>query len=246
MSVRRMAGLNKTCSVNMVCNALGASVGRPAIFLDRDGVLNENRADYVRSWEQFAFLPGTFAAMRALSSLGAPIVVVTNQAGVGRGLIPTEAIDDIHQRMSAEIVSHGGRIEQILWCPHTVDDACDCRKPSPGMLVHAAEQLGIDLAASILVGDAETDIEAGRRAGCRTVLVMTGRGREAVNALATARRGGIVPDAVAADLSAAVPFVRQILPSVHGRQSWWQQLAHQQPSLAVDGLVSHGAHAGKG
>ena len=225
---------------------MGALVGRPAIFLDRDGVLNENRADYVRAWDEFVFLPGTFAAMRALSTLGAPIVVVSNQAGVGRGLIPRRSVDEIHQRMSEEIARQGARIERILWCPHTTADDCACRKPKPGMLLRAAEQLGIDLAASVFVGDAETDIEAGRKAGCRTVLVLTGRGQAAAAAIGrgTCRDG--VPDAVAEDLHAAVSVVRRMLAPAAAHRTWWPWLRHTQPSLAADDLVFRGWPVGEG
>src|SRR5690349_14717817 len=101
---------------------MGATVGRPAIFLDRDGVLNQNRANYVRSWEEFAFLPGTFQALRSLTTLNAPIVVVSNQAGVGRGLIQREQVDEIHLRMSSAIARHGAWIDRIYWCPHTTAD----------------------------------------------------------------------------------------------------------------------------
>ena len=211
----------------------GRRVGRPAIFLDRDGVLNENRADYVRGWDEFAFLPGTFSALRRLADLGAPIVVVTNQAGVGRGMIPPDTIDDIHRRMTSEIHRRGGRIERILWCPHTVDEQCHCRKPAPGMLLHAADQLDIDLERSVVVGDAETDIEAGQRAGCRTVLVLTGRGMAAFQSIYRNGRRAGRPDAVADDLSAAVPIVSSMLAPWIVRQP-----TRQAPVIAADALVA--------
>jgi histidinol-phosphate phosphatase family protein len=220
-------------------------MGRPAIFLDRDGVLNENRADYVRSWEEFAFLPGTFQALRALGSLGAPIVVVSNQAGVGRGLIPRERVDEIHRRMSTSIEHQGAQIERIYWCPHTIDEDCPCRKPKPGMLLDAADHLGIDLARSIFVGDATTDIEAGRRAGCRTVLVLTGRGRESVAALSGGGRRSHVPDAIAADLFDAVLFVRQLLAPAPVPQRLWRVPQVFAP-VPFDPVVTHGVPIGEG
>jgi histidinol-phosphate phosphatase family protein len=221
-------------------------VGRPAVFLDRDGVLNENRDAYVRSWEEFAFLPGTFAALRGLNSLDVPVIVITNQAGVGRGLIPEQHVEDIHQRMSVEIARHGARIEQIYWCPHTYQDDCACRKPKPGMLLRAAEQLGIDLASSVFVGDAETDVEAGKRAGCRTVLVLTGRGRDAVRRMAGRSGRETVPDAIAADLEGAVPYVKQVLPSKSSREFWWPDWSQLQAAFSADGLASPVLQAGKG
>ncbi|HEX5167296.1 MAG TPA: D-glycero-beta-D-manno-heptose 1,7-bisphosphate 7-phosphatase [Thermomicrobiales bacterium] len=221
-------------------------MGRPAVFLDRDGVLNENRDQYVRSWEEFSFLPGTFAALRGLNTLDLPVVVITNQAGVGRGLIPEERIDEIHQRMAAEIARQGARIEQIYWCPHTTQDDCDCRKPKPGLLLRAAEQLGIDLAASVFVGDAETDVEAGKRAGCRTVLVLTGRGRDAVRKMAGRSDRKTVPDAIAADLEAALPYLKQILPSKPAREFWWPDWSQLQSAFSADGLSSPVLQVGKG
>jgi D-glycero-D-manno-heptose 1,7-bisphosphate phosphatase len=147
-----------------------------AIFLDRDGVICENRSDHVKSWEEFRFLPGARESLAALGRLGLPVIVITNQAIVGRGMVPAAVVDDIHRRMLAEVAAHGGRIDRVMYCPHRPDDACDCRKPEPGMLFQAAGEMGIDLAQSYLVGDAASDLVAGRRAGCRSFLVLTGRG----------------------------------------------------------------------
>lgn len=149
-----------------------------AIFLDRDGVICENRADHVKSWAEFEFLPGVKKSLASLSHLGLPIIVITNQAAVGRGIITTPEVEEIHHRMVAEIVASGGRIDRILYCPHRPEDGCDCRKPKPGMLLQAAKEMGIDLTESYLIGDAATDIQAGYQVGCRTFLVLTGRGAE--------------------------------------------------------------------
>jgi len=158
-------------------------MGVGAIFLDRDGVLNENRRDHVTSWREFAFLPGVHQALRQLASLGLPIIVVTNQAIVNRGIASRAAVEAIHQRMVAELRDSGGQIDAVRYCPHHQGEQCDCRKPSPGMLLDAAAEFDIDLSHSILVGDAATDVLAGKRAGCQTVLVLTGRGREALASL---------------------------------------------------------------
>jgi D-glycero-D-manno-heptose 1,7-bisphosphate phosphatase len=147
-----------------------------AIFLDRDGVICENRSDHVKSWAKFKFLPDAKDSLAALSRLGLPIIVVTNQAAIGRGLVTANVVEDIHERMQAELASHGGRIDRVIYCPHRPEDACRCRKPEPGMLVQVAQEMGIDLAQSYLVGDASTDVIAGNRVGCRTFLVLTGRG----------------------------------------------------------------------
>jgi D-glycero-D-manno-heptose 1,7-bisphosphate phosphatase len=149
-----------------------------AIFLDRDGVICENRIDHVKSWQEFEFLPGAKESLASLSRLGFSIIVVTNQAAIGRGLMTTEALEDIHQRMVAEIAAHGGRIDRIIYCPHHPEDECDCRKPKPGMLLHAAAEMNLDLTSSYLIGDAATDIQAGQQVGCHNILVLTGRGKE--------------------------------------------------------------------
>lgn len=149
-----------------------------AIFLDRDGVICENRADHVKNWLEFKFLPGAKESLAALSHLGLPIVVVTNQAAIGRGLLTNKTLEDIHQRMVAEIAVYGGRIDRIFYCPHRPEDKCDCRKPKPGLLIQAAEALDLDLKNSYLIGDTATDIQAGLEVGCHNILVLTGRGRE--------------------------------------------------------------------
>jgi D-glycero-D-manno-heptose 1,7-bisphosphate phosphatase len=148
------------------------------IFLDRDGVICENRAGHVKSWSEFEFLPGAKSGLVILSRLGLPIIVVTNQAVVGRGIVPASIVEEIHQRMMAEITAVGGRIERVIYCPHRPEDECDCRKPKPGMLLRAANEMGLDLSQSYLVGDAASDIQVGQQVGCHTSLVLTGRGVE--------------------------------------------------------------------
>lgn len=149
---------------------------QPAVFLDRDGVINQNRADYVRTWEQVEFLPGVFDALRALADSQFAVVVVTNQSAIGRGIMVAETLQGIHDAMAARIAVEGGRVDAIYACPHRPDAGCDCRKPQPGMLLQAAADLDIDLARSYLVGDALTDIQAALAAGCQPVMVRTGRG----------------------------------------------------------------------
>jgi len=150
----------------------------PAIFLDRDGVINHNRADHVKSWEEFEFLPGAMDALRRLSRLDRPIIVVTNQAVIGRGQVLPETVDDIHARMRSAVRRAGGRVDDILVCSHRPEDHCACRKPLPGLIFQAAERWGLDLGRSYLVGDALTDVMAARAAGCAPILVKTGRGEK--------------------------------------------------------------------
>jgi D-glycero-D-manno-heptose 1,7-bisphosphate phosphatase len=152
-----------------------------AIFLDRDGVINENRADHVKCWQEFEWLPGVLGSIRRLSQTGMPIFIITNQAIINRGLATEDTLNDIHTRMLATIEQAGGHIEKVFFCPHDSHENCDCRKPKPGMLKQAAAEFGIDLTRSFLVGDAWTDIEAGLAVGASSILVMTGRGRNQGN-----------------------------------------------------------------
>jgi D-glycero-D-manno-heptose 1,7-bisphosphate phosphatase len=148
------------------------------IFLDRDGVINENRADYVKSWSEYRFLPGAREAIAKLTQAGHRIVVCTNQAGIARGRISLETVEDIHRRMLAGIAEMGGCIEKVYYCPHHKDEHCPCRKPRPGLLLRARDELGLDMRDAVFVGDSMTDIGAGLAAGIRTVLVLTGLGVE--------------------------------------------------------------------
>ena len=177
---------------------------QPAVFLDRDGVINYNRYDYVKLWNEFAFLPGALAALGRLAALGWPVVVVSNQAAIGRGLVGRETVEEINRQMLREVRAAGGRIDEVLYCPHGPDDGCDCRKPQPGLLRSAAGRLELDLSASFLVGDAESDVLAAREAGCRPVLVKTGRGHDQ---LALLRSHGVDGFQVADDLAAAVDWI---------------------------------------
>lgn len=149
---------------------------RGAILLDRDGVINDNRTDYVKSWEEIVLFPGTLQALRSLVHTPLPIIVITNQSAINRHLTSFETVESIHRRLMSLVSYHGGRIDAIAWCPHRPDEDCGCRKPKPGLLVYAADSLNLDLSRSYLVGDAESDIAAGMAVGCKTALVLTGRG----------------------------------------------------------------------
>ena len=182
---------------------------RSAVFLDRDGVINRNRPDHVKSWNEFEFLPGALEALKRLAGLGWPVVVVTNQAAIGRGLVDQSEVEEIHRRMVDEVRLFGGRIDAVLYCPHRPDEGCECRKPKLGLLIEASRLLHLDLAASILVGDAESDLLAARAAGCRPVMVRTGRGAAQIEQLRLAE----VDDFVAVeDLGGAVEWILSRIP----------------------------------
>ena len=150
------------------------------IFLDRDGVINQHPSymGYVQMWEEFNFIPNARSAIRELTKNGYRIFVVTNQAGIGRGLYSEETLQDIHCRMATKIAEAGGAIEAVYYCPHHPDAGCECRKPRPGMLKRAAQEHDIDLSRAYFIGDSTTDVQAGRRAGTKTFLVLTGYGCE--------------------------------------------------------------------
>jgi len=149
---------------------------RKAVFLDRDGVINRSppEHDYVKRWEEFHFLPGVPEAIKKLNRAGFLTIVVSNQRGIARGLFTEEDLEDIHNRMLDELRSSGAHIDAIYHCPHDVDEGCGCRKPEPGMILRAAKDHDIDLACSFMVGDSTADVEAGRRAGVRTIYVGDG------------------------------------------------------------------------
>jgi D-glycero-D-manno-heptose 1,7-bisphosphate phosphatase len=141
---------------------------RPTVILDRDGVLNKKppRAEYVRAWQQFEWLPGAPEALRLLNEAGFRILVVSNQAGVGRGMMTEEDLQRIHEQLKVEAEQAGGRIDAIYYCPHDWDAGCECRKPAPGMLFQAQHDFNLDLSGTVFVGDDERDALAAERAGC--------------------------------------------------------------------------------
>ena len=141
-----------------------------AVFLDRDGVINRRagKEAYVTRWEDFQFLPGVAEGIVALNRAGWSVIVVSNQRCVGRGLLSIEELEAIHRRMRTELLVAGAKVDGIYYCPHEKEPACDCRKPAPGMLLTAANEHQVDLRSSWMIGDSETDVEAGKRAGCRT------------------------------------------------------------------------------
>ena len=151
----------------------------PAVFLDRDGVLIENRADYVRDWSQVTILPKTIAALANFRHTGYKIILVTNQSGIGRGLISLKTAQEINDQLVRAIEGNGGRIDGVYMCPHTPEDQCDCRKPRSGLLLQAARVLSLDLRSSWMVGDAWSDLLAGQAANLRGVILLkTGRGTD--------------------------------------------------------------------
>ena len=174
---------------------------KPVVILDRDGVINQNLPGSVGSWDEFSFIPGALEGLVNLTEHGHRVVVLTNQANIGRGLMPPAQLHEIHRRMLEEVVRAGAAIEAIYVCPHAPDEGCGCRKPAPGLLRRAADELEFPLEEAYLIGDHRTDIEAARAAGTRAVLVLSGRGSQlGVDDAPT-------PDFIANDLRAAAQLV---------------------------------------
>jgi len=148
-----------------------------AIFLDRDGVLIENRSEYVRTWSDVEVYPEAIQSLGHL--IGYKVVVVTNQSAVGRGLMTLETARAINNQLIDVFKKRGAHIDGVYMCPHAPDAQCDCRKPNPGLLLQAANDLSLDLTRSWMIGDAWSDLLAGKAAGVRDVaLLKTGRGND--------------------------------------------------------------------
>ena len=157
---------------------------RRAVFLDRDGTINVEK-NYLHKIEDFEFIPGSPEAIKKLKDAGFLVIVVSNQAGIGRGYFDEEAVTTLHQHIQDELAAFGTAIDAFYFCPHHPEEGlgdykvvCDCRKGSPGMLLQAARDHDIDLEKSFMVGDKLAYIEAGKRAGCKSILVLTGYGEK--------------------------------------------------------------------
>lgn len=181
-----------------------------AVFLDRDGTLNKD-VGYPNSFEAIEVYPYSYEAVRRINDAGFLVVVVTNQSGIGRGLIEEEKLDGIHQKMLALFKKNNARLDRIYYCPHYIDSVnpkyrkdCACRKPNPGMALRAAEDLNIRLEDSFMVGDKLEDIEFGLNIHATPVLLLTGHGQKALRMLAEKK---VNPAFVARDLLEAVEWI---------------------------------------
>jgi D-glycero-D-manno-heptose 1,7-bisphosphate phosphatase len=185
---------------------------KPALFLDRDGTLIEDR-DFLSRVGDISFIPGAFRAIRNANESSIPVVLISNQSGIARGLFKESTLEKIHFAVSEQVRNSGGRIDAIYYCPHHPEGAvreyrldCDCRKPKPGLLLHAAADLGIDLNRSVMIGDSLRDIAAGNSAGCRSVLVLTGNGLEQSASLEDSDDEAEQPQYIASDILQAVTW----------------------------------------
>jgi len=146
-------------------------IGGPAIFIDRDGVINRRRpGDYVLDGSQLVLIPGIRSALKQLSSLGLPLIVISNQAAVGKGLLDPSGLEKITTQMYQTLLADGVFLFAAYYCIHRSSEDCLCRKPKPGLLLRAAQDFNIDLSRSIFIGDSDTDVQAAQAAGCIPVL----------------------------------------------------------------------------
>jgi D-glycero-D-manno-heptose 1,7-bisphosphate phosphatase len=174
-----------------------------AVFLDRDGTINEE-VNHLSNSEQFRLLPGAGEAVRTLNQKGWLVIVITNQSGLARGYFTEEELAVVHQKMKAALDREGARIDGIYVCPHQLDDGCSCRKPGTALFDQAAQEFNIDLSKSFAVGDKMTDLLPGARLGCRTVLILTGHGQEQ---LENKDEWEAEPDYIASDLLSAAQWI---------------------------------------
>lgn len=148
-----------------------------AIFLDRDGVINQKpeEGNYITSWDDFHILPGVAEGVSLLKQAGYAVIVVTNQRCVAKGLLTVADLEKIHEQMTQALLRDGAKLDAIYYCPHDYEPSCNCRKPAPGMLLDAAKVHGVDLSSSWMVGDSEIDMQAGKSAGCKTLRILPER-----------------------------------------------------------------------
>ncbi len=169
------------------------------IILDRDGVINQDSAAYIKSPQEWRPIPGSLNAISRLNQAGFHVIVATNQSGIGRGLFDMAALNAIHEKMHKALAQAGARVDAIFFCPHAADDNCKCRKPRPGMLEDIAHRLNTDLAGVPMIGDSLRDLQAAAIAKAAPMLVLTGKGKK------TQRAGGLPPGTpVFPDLAHAV------------------------------------------
>lgn len=175
-----------------------------AVFLDRDGTINEQMG-YINHLSRFVLLPQAIPAIRRLNEAGLKVVLVTNQSGVARGYFPASLVDEVHELMQNLLAAGGARLDGIYTCLHGPDEGCPCRKPRPGLILQAARNLDLDLSRSYLVGDRMDDLETAAHAGVKGILVLTGYGQGEYQYLAPTQK--VQPVYVAADVLEAADWI---------------------------------------
>lgn len=185
------------------------------VILDRDGVINEESDDFIRSVDEWVPIPGSIEAIADLCRAGYRVAIATNQSGVGRGLFSLDDLQAIHARLCQVVEERGGSIAGIFFCPHTPDEGCACRKPATGLLRAIEEALGESACGAAFIGDSLRDLQAGRAFGCKAMLVQTGKGRATLAALQSGEEQLEAWETLPVfdDLAAAARFLAQLSPA---------------------------------
>lgn len=152
------------------------------IILDRDGVINYDSAEYIKSPEEWQAIPGSLEAIAQLNRHGFRVLVVTNQSGIGRGFYDIETLDNIHEKFLRELAAVGGYVDEIFFCPHHPNDGCTCRKPKPGLFYKLQEKYPVNFAETFFIGDSLGDVQVAKVVGCEPLFVLSGKGDEALSA----------------------------------------------------------------
>jgi len=186
------------------------------VFLDRDGVISKYTPnDYVKKWEEFVFLPNAIKGLKILNDAGYKIIIISNQAGVNKGIFSEEDLKDITDKMEELLKKKGIKIEKVYYCIHTDEENCNCRKPKPGLFFKAKEEIGnIDFSKIFFIGDSEVDVKAGKSVGTKTILVLSGK----TESKEETKNWKIKPDYIVKDLKEAAEFIVK-LPYANLRSS---------------------------
>ncbi|MFM9911998.1 MAG: D-glycero-beta-D-manno-heptose 1,7-bisphosphate 7-phosphatase [Methylophilaceae bacterium] len=172
------------------------------VILDRDGVINVDSTHFIKNPSEWKPIPGSLEAIAELNQAGFRVVLATNQSGISRGLLDMSTLNAIHDKMHRALAQMGGRIDALFYCPHANEDACNCRKPKPGLMEEIAKRFGTDLDGVPVVGDSLRDLQAGVPLGCKPILVRTGKGEDTLNA------GGLPQGTkICADLAEAARYI---------------------------------------
>ena len=189
------------------------------VILDRDGTINHERDDYIKSSEEWVPLPGAMEAVARLNHAGWHVVVATNQSGIGRGLFDMAALNAMHAKMHQILARHGARVDAVFFCPHTPEDQCSCRKPQPGLFNMIGERFGVSLDGVPMVGDLPRDVLAAQSVGCEPHLVRTGQAASMTEAELVALRRQVPDLTIHPDLSSFADFVILRDRRSHGEDS---------------------------
>ena len=177
------------------------------VILDRDGVINQDSANFIKNPNEWIPVPGSLEAIALLNQSGFRVVIATNQSGIARGLFDMATLNAIHDKMHRALAQVGGRIDAMFYCPHAADDNCLCRKPKPGMMEDVARRFSVDLAGVYAVGDSLRDLQAAHDAGCKPILVRSGKGEETLSASSLADKILPANTLVFADLAEATQHI---------------------------------------